>query len=74
MVQESVADAETVQKHFAKYGLKTEEPKSLDGGQFLGIASKRKRWRDLQMLKATTLSEVAFESLRLTKRPVFLVW
>ena len=32
VVQKSIADAETVRRHFAKYGLKTKEPESLDGG------------------------------------------
>ena len=43
VVQESIADAETVRRHLAKYGLETKEPESLDGGRLLGIALKRNR-------------------------------
>ena len=71
VVQESIADAETVQKHLAKYGLETKEPKRLDGGRLLEIALKRNRWGDLQMSRATALSEVTFEPLGLTKRGLF---
>ena len=70
-VQESIADAETVQRHLAKYGLETKEPESLDGGRLLRIALKRSKWGDLQMWRATALSEVTFEPLGRTKRGLF---
>ena len=43
VVQESIADAETVRRHLAKYGLETKEPESLDGGRLFEIALKRNR-------------------------------
>ena len=43
VVQESVADSETVRRHLAKYGLETKEPESLDGGRLFEIALKRNR-------------------------------
>ena len=43
VVQKSVADAEAVRRHLAKYGFEIKEPESLDGGRLLGIALKRNR-------------------------------
>ena len=49
VVQESVASAEEVRRHFARYGLETKKPKGLDGGRLLGVALKRNSKRDFQV-------------------------
>jgi transposase InsO family protein len=71
VVQEWVASAEEVRQHLAKYGLVTKEPEGLDGGRLLGIALNRNARGDLQMSRATALSEINFGPAELTKRGLF---
>jgi len=45
IVQKSIGE---IQNHLAKYGLETKKPKSLNGGQLLGIALKIDSHRNLE--------------------------
>jgi len=73
VVQETIASAEEVCHHVAKYGLKTKEPFGLNGGRLLGIALKQDSHGALQMSRTTPLTDISADFVRLTKRELFFL-
>ena len=71
VVQETIASAEEVRQHLARYGLETKEPFGLNGGRLLGITLKQDNHGALQMSRTTPLTDISADFVRLTKRELF---
>jgi len=67
VVQESIASAEEVRQHLAKYGLEMKEPFGLKCGRLLGFALKQNSHGALQMSR----TDISVDFVRLAKRELF---
>jgi len=71
VVKETIASAEEVCQHLAKYGLETKKPFGLNDGRLLGIALKQNNHGALQMSRTTPLTDISADFVRLNKRELF---
>jgi len=71
VVQETIASAEEVCQHLAKYGLETKKPFGLNGRRLLGIALKQNSHGSLQMSRITPLTDISADFVRQTNRELF---